>query len=158
MVAAIQSTSAAERETIVLRIFSDAALTNPGKERLLAFIDRLQSEFNPLEYHHSDLMAVELSPGNISRVLHIYLRKKDASMWRDIQMRLDPLPPYKLLNVAFIAEVAEPVSLPNGDKGWKEAKHGKRGSPAGGGYSTLRDMLLFSKGLKNNAFVSVESF
>lgn len=112
---AIQSTSAAEQEAIILQIFSDAALANPGKDRLLAFINRMQNEFNPLEYHHTDLIAVEMSPGNISRVLHIYLRKKDDPMWRDIQMRLDPAPPYKLLNVAFIAEVAEPVSLPNGD-------------------------------------------
>ncbi|MCE7924777.1 MAG: class A beta-lactamase-related serine hydrolase [Haliscomenobacteraceae bacterium CHB4] len=114
-VTAIQSASASEQEAIVLRIFSDAALANPGKERLLSLVGKLQNEFNPLEYHHSDLMAMELSPGNISRVLHIYLRKKDAPMWRDIQMRLDPAPPHKLLSIAFIAEVAEPVSLPNGD-------------------------------------------
>ncbi len=114
-VAAMQSASASEQDAIIQQIFSDAALANPGKERLRAFIARLQGEFSPLEYHHSDLSVAELSPGNISRVLHIYLRKKDAPMWRDIQMRLDPAPPYKLLSVAFIAEVAEPVSLPNGD-------------------------------------------
>jgi CubicO group peptidase (beta-lactamase class C family) len=55
---------------------------------------------------------------------------------------------------------AKPLAMPltrDGDKGWKEAEHGKRGSPAGGGYSTVRDMLLYSKGLKTNAFVSAES-
>lgn len=114
-VVALQSASTAEQEAIIERIFSDAALANPGKARLLDFVSRLRSDFDPLEYHHSEVVALELAPGNVSRVLHIYLRKKGAPMWRDIQMRLDPAPPHKLLNVAFIAEVAEPVSLPNGD-------------------------------------------
>lgn len=114
-VAALQSSSEPEQEAIIEAVFSPAALANPGKERLLGLIHRMQESFSPLEYHHSEMVATELSPGNISRILHIYLRKEDERMWSDIQIRLDPEPPHQLLSLAFIAEVAEPVSLPNGD-------------------------------------------
>jgi len=114
-VAALQVASASEREAIVQQIFSEEALVNPGKEKLVGFVNRMQQNFSPLEYHHSEVATTELSPGNISRVLHIYLRKKGNVMWSDLQMYLDAAPPHKIKSVVFIAEVAEPVSLPNGD-------------------------------------------
>lgn len=114
-VAALRSTSSAEQTAIARQIFAPATLANPGTERLLGLFNRLQQEMSPIEYHHSEVFVAELSPGDVRRVLHIYLRKEGASMWRDIQMRLDPEPPYKLATIAFIAEVAEPVSLPNSD-------------------------------------------
>lgn len=113
--AALLSDSTAEQAALVEKAFSAAALVNPGKDRLVGLVQRLQNEMTPLEYHHAELMTTVFSPDNISRVLHIYVRKKGSPMWRDIQMRLDPEPPHKLLKLAFIAEVAEPVSLPNGD-------------------------------------------
>lgn len=113
--AALQSEAASEQANLVREIFSDTALANPGQDRLIGLIGRLHNEFYPFDYHHTDLMVSEFSPDNISRVLHVYLKKKEHTMWHDIQLRLDPAPPHKILSLAFIAEVAEPVSLPNGD-------------------------------------------
>jgi CubicO group peptidase (beta-lactamase class C family) len=46
--------------------------------------------------------------------MHIYAKQPDAVMWKDFQMRLDPKPPHKLKSIGFIAEVSEPITLPNG--------------------------------------------
>jgi CubicO group peptidase (beta-lactamase class C family) len=52
--------------------------------------------------------------------MHIYAKQPDAVMWKDFQMRLEPEPPHKLKSTGFIAEVSEPVTLPNGSIEQKE--------------------------------------
>lgn len=47
--------------------------------------------------------------------------------------------------------LAEP--LVRSDTEWKRARQGRRGSSAGGGYSTARDMLIFARGLTRGEIV-----
>lgn len=113
LILAINSVSEQEQRTLIQEIFSPAALADPGIERLVEFIKRMQTNFAPLEYHHSDILTFEKPSGTVY-VAHIFCRKKGAQMWTDIQFYLDPNPPHKLQKVAFVAEVTEPIHLPNG--------------------------------------------
>ncbi|MDX9857930.1 MAG: serine hydrolase domain-containing protein [candidate division Zixibacteria bacterium] len=59
------------------------------------------------------------------------------------------------LKLSSDTTLAEPLS--KGKTGWVEASHGLRGSSAGGGYSTPRDMLRFMRGLKNGTVLKESS-
>jgi CubicO group peptidase (beta-lactamase class C family) len=111
---AINSVSEQEQRALIHEIFSPVALADPGIERLVEFTKRMQSNFAPLEYHHSDMVTFEKPAGTVY-VMHIFCRKKGAQMWTDIQFYLDPNSPHKLQKVAFVAEVTEPIHLPNGN-------------------------------------------
>lgn len=112
---ALASDSLAVQQKIAAEIFDDETLQQIGVERLVGMIQRLKGTLDPVEYHHSEVTKFELAPGRIERVLHIYARTKGAQNWKDIQIRLNAAAPYKLKTVSFVAEVAEPVALPNGD-------------------------------------------
>jgi CubicO group peptidase (beta-lactamase class C family) len=73
----------------------------------------LRQRIGELDYHHSELAEMEQG-GAVSRVLHVYARSKGATAWRDLQFRIEPETPYKITQLVFIADVAEPVYLPNG--------------------------------------------
>jgi CubicO group peptidase (beta-lactamase class C family) len=113
-VKAIEVDSNEEKETIVKDIFSSETINTKGVDRILGLLEMLKSDLSPFEYHHSELAEFEMGAGNISRILHVYIRKKGSKFWKDIQLRLDPSPPHKIGQLGFIAEVAEPVNLPNG--------------------------------------------
>ncbi len=113
-VEAIQSNDKEETEKIINEIFSKATINSKGVERISGLLSSLKKELLPIEYHHSEVTEFEMSDGSISRILHIYVRKEGSKFWKDIQIRLDAKPPHKLAQLGFIAEVAEPVNLPNG--------------------------------------------
>jgi CubicO group peptidase (beta-lactamase class C family) len=75
---------------------------------------RVHEMLGELEFHHAELVEVDLG-GRTSRVLHAYARGKGRNRWSDLQFRIEPAPPYRMTELVFIAEVAEPVYLPNGD-------------------------------------------
>lgn len=114
-VAALQTDDEAAQRRAITESFSAASQQNPGVERLLAFVQRMRREYAPFDYHHSEVVSTEMGPGVVSHVLHVYLRPKGQVMWRDFQFHLDSSPPHRIDRIAFIAEVSEPVSLPNGD-------------------------------------------
>ena len=105
---------AGQRE-IISGIYTPGSLQSPGVDRLLAFHQKMRREYAPFDYHHSEVVSTEMGSGVISHVLHVYLRPKGQAMWRDFQFHLDSSPPHRISRIAFIAEVSEPVSLPNGD-------------------------------------------
>jgi len=97
----------------VQEVFAQSTLQSVGEARLVAQIERVRENFGELEYHHSEL--AEMKTGErVSRVLHVYARQKDAKEWKDFQFRIEDAPPYKIKDLAFVANVAEPVYLPNG--------------------------------------------
>lgn len=114
-VKAIESNSIKEKEAIVRDIFSSETINTKGIDRILGLLDMLKSDLLPLQYHHSEVSEFNVDGGKINRVLHVYVRKEGSKFWKDIQLRLDPAPPHKIGQLGFIAEVAEPVNLPNGD-------------------------------------------
>lgn len=101
----INSDDGAERREIADAIFAQETLDEAGAERLLGLFARLRESFGVLEYHHSEVTY---------KVLHVFARKEGATRWHDFQLRLSPEPPHKIRNIGFVAEVAEPVYLPNG--------------------------------------------
>lgn len=116
---AINSTSETEQREIITKIFSQNALSEIGIDRLLGLVKQLHDTYAPIEYHHSETLSFN-KPEGTSHIMHIYAKKDDAVMWQDFQMRLDPEPPHKLKSIGFIAEVSEPITLPNGSIEQKE--------------------------------------
>ncbi len=118
-VRAINSTSEVEQKEIITNIFSKSAIDEIGFERLTGLIGQLHTNYAPLEYHHSETLSFN-KPEGTSYIMHIYAKHPGAIMWQDFQMRLDPEPPNKLKTIGFIAEVSEPITLPNGSIEQKE--------------------------------------
>jgi CubicO group peptidase (beta-lactamase class C family) len=116
---AINSDSEVFQKEMIANIFSQSAINEVGTERLLDLIKQLHSSFAPLNYHHSETISFN-KPEGVSYIMHIYAKQPDAVMWKDFQMRLDPELPHKLKSIGFIAEVSEPVTLPNGSIEQKE--------------------------------------
>jgi CubicO group peptidase (beta-lactamase class C family) len=54
-------------------------------------------------------------------------------------------------------KVATPMTRNETSTGWKEGKHGMRGSSAGGAYSTLADIDRFSRALRDNTLIRRET-
>lgn len=76
-------------------------------------IRSLHERYAPMDFHHTDMLEYNMGTSK-SYVMHIYAKKKGEIMYADFQMRLDP-DSKKINEMAFVAEVSEPISLPNGD-------------------------------------------
>jgi hypothetical protein len=116
---AINTESEVEQKEIIKDIFSQSAIDEVGVERFLGLVKRLHDNYAPLVYHHSEVLIFDKPEGK-SYLMHIYAKQPDAVMWKDFQMRLDTEPPHKLKSIGFIAEVSEPITLPNGSIEQKE--------------------------------------
>lgn len=112
-IAAVNSDSVEARTAAVPEVFSRSFVDRVGTARLLALLERLRTDFGVFEYHHSEVSELDMG-GSISRVLHVYARSKGAATWKDFQFRIEPGAPYRISELVFIADVAEPVFLPNG--------------------------------------------
>lgn len=110
---AINSSSETEQREIISKIFSQSAINEVGVDRLLGLVIQLHNTYAPIKYHHSETLSFN-KPEGTSQIMHIYAKKDGDVMWQDFQMRLDHEPPYKLKTIGFIAEVSEPIALPNG--------------------------------------------
>lgn len=109
---ALNSGSADSYAETIDAVYAASTLEKVGRERIQKQMERIQRDLGNLEYHHSEMSELDLG-GAISRVLHVYVKPAGATMWRDFQFRIEANPPHKLTELAFIAEVAEPVYLPN---------------------------------------------
>jgi D-alanyl-D-alanine carboxypeptidase len=113
-VSALNAVERAEREKILGSVFSADVLAKVGVEKLAGQAEALQKHLKKAELHHAELVEMRIGP-RISRILHVYVRASEGQPWRDLQMRVEDAAPFKLSQLAFVAEVAEPVFLPNGD-------------------------------------------
>ncbi|MEZ4941966.1 MAG: serine hydrolase domain-containing protein [Saprospiraceae bacterium] len=109
----VNSPDATLHKTIASEVYAPATLEKMGLERIVAHFQRLHTTYAPLDYHHSEQLEFERSGGK-SYVLHIYARTQGAVMWQDFQFYLESEPPHRIGQMVFVAEVAEPISLPNG--------------------------------------------
>lgn len=112
-VAAVNSSDAALHETVAGEVYAPDAVEKMGLQRIAAHFQKLHETFAPLDYHHGERLEFD-KPGGKSYVLHIYARKQGEVMWQDFQFYLEPAPPHRIAQLVFVAEVAEPVALPNG--------------------------------------------
>jgi CubicO group peptidase (beta-lactamase class C family) len=121
-------------------LHAEATRTAVGTEKLVGQFNRVREVVGTLEFHHAELAEFTMGAQR-SRVLHVYARAVSQSRWKDFQITIEPTPPYRFDQLAFIADVAEPVYLPNADlpdpntKRWLEsyidrlvAKEGLSGS------------------------------
>jgi CubicO group peptidase (beta-lactamase class C family) len=97
----------------IQEVFAEAAVQRAGEARLVGQMDRVHRDFGEMDYHHSEIAEFKAG-GSVSYVLHVYARSKGAKNWNDMQFRLEAVPPHKIKELAFIANVAEPVYLPYG--------------------------------------------
>lgn len=108
-VQAINSTDSILIATVAKEVYAAATLEKFGVPRLVVHFKELHKRYAPLDYHHSEQL------GGIERaVLHIYARKRGEKMWSDFQFFLESQPPQRIAQMFFVAEVAEPIALPNG--------------------------------------------
>ncbi len=111
-VKALNSGSADSNAKAINSIFAASTLEKIGLARIQSQMERIKLDFGALAYHHSEITEFNMGDA-VSRVLHVYAKPSGATMWRDFQFRIEAKPPHKLTELAFIAEVAEPVYLPN---------------------------------------------
>lgn len=109
----INAGSAEEREEVAASVFSRAALSEHGLGRLAGLFARLREDLGPVEHHDSELAEVDMG-SHVSRILHVYVRATAQEQWKDLQLRVEPGPPFRIQGLGFLATVAEPVYLPNG--------------------------------------------
>lgn len=112
-VEAINSESVTRQETIVREIFAKSVIDEKGVDRIRGLFTQLKKGFAPMKYHHTEVNQFATRNGERFS-MHIFARKLDAETWSDFQVRLESSAPYKIVSLGFIAEVAEPVNLPNG--------------------------------------------
>jgi CubicO group peptidase (beta-lactamase class C family) len=113
-VRAINADASEAQTKAVPEVFAQGFIQSTSEARLAGLFARLRQQFGEMEYHHSELLETRMGE-RISRILHIYAKAKGAKMWQDIQCRIEDSPPHKIKELAFIAEVAEPIALPNGE-------------------------------------------
>lgn len=111
---AVRSDSRDDRLSIIRNIFSSEALRDPGEERLLSIFGELRKSLGETEYHSAETTETVLGDGTVRSIMHIFTGVKGSNKWNDIQLLLDPKEKGKILKMVFIAEVTEPVYLPNG--------------------------------------------
>lgn len=111
---AVRSESKDEKLTIINNIFSSESLKDPGEERLLSMFSELKKSLGETEYHSKEITETQLGDGTSRSIMHIFTSVKGSNKWNDIQLLLDPKEKGKILKLVFIAEVTEPVYLPNG--------------------------------------------
>ena len=82
-------------------------------ERIARQLAQVAEQFPGLVFDRAELTET-LRGGRVSRVLHVYARRPGDRVWRDLQIYVSEEAPHRLTRLVFIAEVTEPVALPNG--------------------------------------------
>lgn len=114
LVEAIATDDSTERTAAVAELLMPASLAADGAARFSRFLATLRQRYGTLEFHHAEAVTAD-DPGAFRASLHVYVRCGSDGRWRDLQFYLDPAPPHRIRTIAFIADVTEPIYLPNGD-------------------------------------------
>jgi len=110
---AVNTSDTALQVIITKEVYAPSTIEKLGMQRIVAHFQSLHQHYAPLEYHHSERLEFR-KPGGTTYVMHIYARKHGEVMWQDFQFYLETSAPHRIDKLAFIAEVAEPIALPNG--------------------------------------------
>lgn len=82
---------------------SEKVASNLGK--INDAFDRYHATYAPLALHHCE---------RTGKYLHLFAMSEKDEQWRDFQFLLSETSPIRMEHLVFIAEVTEPVYLPNG--------------------------------------------
>lgn len=88
-------------------------LSDDLRSKTANFLKDMHTRYNNMEYHHTESKKSFENDGSF--VLHIYAKSKNKLMYHDFQVVTETTSPYKINKIIFIAEVSEPINLPNGD-------------------------------------------
>ncbi len=110
---AIYAPTDEERRAIIAEAFDAREIARVGIDRIAAQCASIAERFPGLKFDRAEL-AESRRGDRVSRVLHVYARRPGAPIWRDFQIFVAEGEPPRLRSIAFIAEVTEPVALPNG--------------------------------------------
>ncbi len=113
LVDAINESDDAARRATLGEIFSAEVLERVGMDRVAGQMASIRDRFGPLDFHHAELTEGG-SAAQRRLVLHVYAMSGKTGRWHDLQVRVEPEAPHLLQQLSFIAEVSEPVYLPNG--------------------------------------------
>lgn len=120
---ALNSDSQSYQKELASRIYSKSVINSDGYDKILGMLYQLRKDFAPSEFHHSEInsnLNSNSNSGDSKIIMHVYAKKEGSLMWSDFQFYLEPEPPHKISKLVFIAEVSEPVNLPNGSVNQKE--------------------------------------
>jgi CubicO group peptidase (beta-lactamase class C family) len=99
----------AARATLDSIVLRDPAV--PGVDRWYGQVRRIREMLGPLKFHHAEVSGPRRdAPGEV--VMHVFVQASGA--WKDLQFFATSAPP-RLKQLVFMADVTEPVYLPNGD-------------------------------------------
>src|SRR5262245_7661866 len=112
-VAGVNATDSTTRAAAVREVMTSSALAGDGVRKVFELMAKLEERYGRLTLHHAEAVSGG-DAGHPRLSLHVYARTARDQGWKDLQFFLDPTPPYRIRNLVFVAEVAEPVYLPNG--------------------------------------------
>lgn len=112
-VEAVNSADAEFRLRTARMIFSELSPPEGRDDRRIDLMQRVSSRLGALEFHHAEVSTMVIGDSK-RHSMHLFVRSAGDGGWKDLQFRLDPDPPHRIAELVFIADVAEPVYLPNG--------------------------------------------
>lgn len=109
----ISSPSIEKQKKLIPQVFSETLVAEKGMDGLVKLFQDLRQMNPALVFHHTEINRFDKSTGAVY-VMHVYAKNNNEVMWKDFQLYVDAPPFHRINKVAFIAEVAEPINLPNG--------------------------------------------
>ena len=107
----VNSESKEERLEIAKKILASELMKEKGEDGIIKIFEAIKSTMGELQYHSNEFTGgTEEFP---RRIMHLYA-KDNNQKWKDIQLIMSTSEPDRILQLAFIADVTEPVYLPNG--------------------------------------------
>jgi len=113
-VEAINAGDDATRKEILARICAASFIERVPLDSIARHAAGVGERLGRLEFHHAELSEWKRGDA-LSLSLHVYAKSEKSGRWQDLQVRVEPTPPHRLLEMVFIADVSEPVYLPNGE-------------------------------------------
>ncbi len=113
LVAAINAPDEATRTRLIHEAYAAEEIAETTVERIGRQLASVGERFPGLVFDRAELTEFPRESG-VSRVLHVYARRPGDRIWRDLQIYVAAQEPHRLTRLAFIAEVTEPIALPNG--------------------------------------------
>lgn len=113
-VEAFNADDPAARSQALRAVYAPESLADGGEAKLAARLDALRGDFGGLDFHHAEA-SVGGQGANLRLALHVFAKSAKTGGWHDFQFMLDPAPPHGIRQLLFIANVSEPVYLPNGE-------------------------------------------
>ena len=120
-VAGVNTRDAARRARLAHELLTTEALAAEGERKTVELFAKLAERYDSLAFHHAEpVRGGSAAQPRLS--LHVYARSAKDGGWKDLQFFLDPSPPHRIRQLVFVADVAEPVYLPNGDISSRETR------------------------------------